>query len=160
MHLRRNNLKKNTLKYFIDTLLFIDMSSIAVLGLLLGFVIPRGKVNPANKYFLGLHRHQWGDIHLYLSLFLLVLLVIHIWFNWTWIVQSTKRYFGNHWKNFLWAFSCAWIIVLFIGWVVVRSWKIWTLYNMRLEQTTGESRFNAKTCKWPVQDRTAAQAAR
>ena len=113
-------MKKNTLKYFIDTLLFIDMSSIAALGLLLGFVIPKGKVNPANKSFLGLHRHQWGDIHLYLSLFLLVLLVIHIWFNWTWIMQSTKRYFGNYSKNFLWVLSCAWIIVLSIGWIVVR----------------------------------------
>jgi len=113
-------LKKNTLKYFINTLLFIDMSSIAVLGLLLGFVIPKGKVQPSNKHFLGLHRHEWGDIHLYLSLFLLVLLVFHIWFNWTWIVQTTKRYFGNHWKNFLWAISCGWIIVLLIGWIAVR----------------------------------------
>ena len=114
-------MKKNTLKYFINTLLFIDMSSIAALGLLLGFVIPKGKALSSNKYFLGLHRHEWGDIHLYLSLFLLVLLVFHLWFNWAWIVQSTKRYFGNHWKNFLWVISCAWIIVLSIGWVVVRS---------------------------------------
>jgi len=113
-------MKKNTLKYFIDTLLFIDMSSIAVLGLLLGFVIPKGKVQSSNKYFLGLHRHEWGDIHLYLSLFLLVLLVFHIWFNWTWIVQATKRSFGNHWKNFLWAISCGWIIVLLIGWIAVK----------------------------------------
>lgn len=113
-------MKKNTLKFFIDTLLFIDMSSIAALGLLFGFVIPKGKALPSNKYFLGLHRHEWGDIHLYLSLFLLVLLVFHIWFNWTWIVQSTKRYFGNYWNNFLWLLSCAWIIVLSIGWVVVR----------------------------------------
>lgn len=113
-------MKKNTLKYFIDTLLFIDMSSIADLGLLLGFVIPNGKVHSPNKYFLGLHRHEWGDIHLYLSLFLLVLLVFHILFNWTWIVQSTKRYFGTHWKNFFWILSFAWIIVLSIGWIVVR----------------------------------------
>ncbi len=102
-------------------MLFIDISSIAALGLLLGFVIPRGNAFQSDKYFLGLHRHQWGDIHLYLSLFLLVLLVIHIWFNWTWIVQSAERYFGSRRKNFLWVLSCAWIIVLFIGWVVVRS---------------------------------------
>ena len=117
---KEKKLKKNTLKYFIDILLFIDMSSIAALGLLLGFVIPQGKVHPSDKYFLGIHRHEWGDIHLYLSLFLLVLLVFHIWFNWAWIVQSTKRYFGNHWKNFLWAISCGWIVVLLIGWLAVR----------------------------------------
>jgi len=113
-------MNKNTLKYLIDTLLFIDMSSIAAIGFLLGFVIPSGKVPQSQKYFLGLHRHEWGDIHLYLSLFLLLLLVFHIWVNWTWVVQSTKRYFGNRWKNVLWAISCAWIIVLFIGWIIVR----------------------------------------
>ena len=112
-------MKKNTLKYFTDVLLFIDMGSIAVLGILLGFVIPKGQAHPSNKYFIGLHRHEWGDIHLYLSLFLLVLLVFHIWFNWTWIVQSTKSYFGNHWKKFLWVISGGWSIVLFIGWAVV-----------------------------------------
>ena len=113
-------MKKNRLKYFIDILLFIDISSIAVLGILLGFIIPKGKGSPSSNYFFGLHRHEWGDIHLYLSLFLLVLLVFHIWFNWTWVVQSTKRYFGKHWKNFLWSISCGWVMVLLTGWIVVR----------------------------------------
>jgi hypothetical protein len=113
-------LKKNLLKYIIDIALFIDICSIAVIGLLLGFIIPKGRVEVSQKYFLGLHRHEWGDIHLYLSLLLLILMVFHIWFNWTWVIQSTKHYFKNHWKNFLWAVSCAWIIVLFIGWIAVR----------------------------------------
>jgi hypothetical protein len=37
---------------------FIDMSSIAVLGILLGFIIPKGKGHLSNNYFLGLHRHE------------------------------------------------------------------------------------------------------
>jgi hypothetical protein len=104
----------------INVALFIDMTSIAILGLLLGFVIPKGSVHPSEKYFLGLHRHEWGDIHLYLSLFFLILLFFHIWFNWTWVIQSTKRYLGVHWKNFLWTISFTWIIVLFLGWLAVR----------------------------------------
>ena len=113
-------MKNNFLRYLIAVILFIDMCSIAMIGLLLGFIIPEGKAHQASKYFLGLHRHEWGDIHLYLSIFLLVLLFFHIWFNWTWIVQSTKRYFGNNWKNVLWCFSAAWLMVLFIGWVAAR----------------------------------------
>jgi hypothetical protein len=72
------------------------------------------------KYFLGLHRHEWADIHLYLAFLLLPLLVFHVWFNWTWVIQSTKRYLGDHWKNFLRAISFAWIIVLIVGWFAVR----------------------------------------
>jgi len=90
------------------------MCSIAAIGLLLAVVIPEGKAVRASKYFLGLHRHDWGDIHLYLSLLLLVLLILHLWFNWSWIIQSTKKYFGNNWKNALWCISGAWILVLVI----------------------------------------------
>ncbi|MEJ2656913.1 MAG: hypothetical protein P8012_06910 [Desulfobacterales bacterium] len=107
-------MKKNALKYLINVTLFIDITSIAILGLLLGFVIPKGQGRSLN-YFLGLHRHQWADIHLFLSL-----LFFHVWFNWTWVIQSAKRYFGDQWKNFFWAISFAWIIVLFVGWLAVK----------------------------------------
>ena len=109
----------STLKYVVNVLLFIDMSSIAVIGLLLGFVIPKGRQDGAEKFFLGLHRHEWGDIHLYLSLFLLALLVLHIWLNWSYVVQATKRYFGDKWKKALWSFTGGWILVLFIGWMIM-----------------------------------------
>lgn len=112
-------MKKNAVKYLIDTLLFIDICSIAVIGLLLAFVIPKGRGRGTSTYFLGLNRHDWGDIHLYLSLLLLVMLIFHLWLNWTWIVQSTKRYFGNNWKTILWGFSGAWILVLAIAWIAV-----------------------------------------
>ena len=112
-------MKINMLKYVTDIALFIDMCSIAVIGLLLGFVIPQGRIPTSGKYFLGLHRHQWGDIHFYLSLLLLILLVFHIWLNWTWVVNITRRYFGSRWRQFLFAISCGWIIVLFVGWLAV-----------------------------------------
>jgi hypothetical protein len=113
-------LKKNALKYLINITLFVDITSIAVLGLFLGYVIPKGQGRSFQNYFLGLPRHEWADIHLYLSLFFLVLLLFHVWFNWTWVIQSTKRYLGDQWKNFFWAISFAWIIVLFVGWLAVK----------------------------------------
>jgi hypothetical protein len=108
---------KNHIKYIIDTLLLAHISSIAILGFLLGFVIPKGR-SRAEAAFGGLHRHDWGDIHLYLSISLLALLTVHLWLNWRWIVQSTKRYFGNQWKVWLWAVSGAWIAVLACAWII------------------------------------------
>lgn len=113
-------MEKNSIKCVIDAILFINICSIAVLGLLLAFIIPEGKTGRASKYFLGLHRHDWGDIHLYLSILLLLLLVFHLWFNWTWIVQSSKRYFGITWKNALWCMSGAWMLVLAIAWIAIK----------------------------------------
>jgi len=50
--------------------------------------------------------------------------VFHIWFNLAWIVQSAKRYFGNHWNNFLWDTSWGWVIVLLIEWIAVKGKSI------------------------------------
>jgi hypothetical protein len=110
-------MKKNTLKYGIDALLFINVTSVAVVGMLLGFVIPKG----GHQLFLGLHRHEWGDIHLYLSIFLLILLAIHLSFNWTWIIQSTKKYFAEHWKKAFFILVVSWIPVIIICWIVVKT---------------------------------------
>ncbi len=112
-------MKKNSLKFVIDAALFIDICSIAIIGLFLAFIVPKGKMYGAQKYFLGLHRHQWTDIHLYLSLTLLILLIFHIWFNWKWIAHSTKQYFGDKWEFFLIIISCSWIFVLILAWIFV-----------------------------------------
>jgi len=113
-------MKKNDWKYLIDALLFVDICSIAVIGLLLAFVIPSGEGPAAPKYFMGLHRHDWGDIHLYLSLFMLGLLVLHVWLNWTWVVNSTRGYFGENWQKALWTLCVAWLVVLIFAWAIVK----------------------------------------
>jgi len=108
-------MRKQELKYLVDVLLFVSISSTAMIGLILAFIIPPGGGSHAEKVFLGLQRHAWGDIHLYLSLFLLALLGFHVWLSWTWVVESTKRYFGQNWKRFLWGLCGAWLVVLLIG---------------------------------------------
>lgn len=108
-------MKKNDWKYIVDVLLFVDVCSIAVMGFIMAFVIPSGEGSHAEKFFLGLHRHGWGDIHLYLSLFLLMLLALHIFLSWTWVVESTKKYLGVHWKRFLWGLCGASLVVVIVS---------------------------------------------
>jgi hypothetical protein len=114
------NMKKNDWMYFVNALLFVDICSIFAIGLLLAFVIPSGGGRYAEKYFIGLHRHTWADLHFYLALLLIGLLILHVWLNWKWVVQSTKRYFSNRWKKALVGLSCAWLIVLLFGWVIMK----------------------------------------
>lgn len=113
-------MNKFYLKYLTSIVLFIDICCIAAIGFLLAFVIPKGRVAQGSKFFLGLHRHDWGDIHLSLSILLLLFLIIHLWFNWTWIVQATRRYFGERWKSTLWGFAGAWVLVLAIAWIATK----------------------------------------
>ncbi|OEU50775.1 MAG: hypothetical protein BA871_17050 [Desulfuromonadales bacterium C00003096] len=110
---------RNIVKYFVDLLLLIDLLMIAASGLLLGFVIPVGRVAQRGKYFLGLHRHGWVDMHLYLALLFIVLVVIHLGLQWKWIVQSTRQHFRSSGKWGLWIFAASVLLLFVMGWLVV-----------------------------------------
>jgi hypothetical protein len=111
---------RNDVKYFITALLFVDLCSIAVLGLLMAFVIPSGNVPMQAKVFLGLHRSKWADIHNTLSLILLGLVACHVWLSRDWVTGSAKKLFGEQWQRALWILSGAWLVVVFLAWVIVK----------------------------------------
>jgi hypothetical protein len=58
-------------------------------GYILRFPLPPG----SNKTFTlwGLTRHQWGDIHFWISLGLLGVILLHVCLHWQWIAISVKR---------------------------------------------------------------------
>ena len=83
----------------------------------MGLVIPKGPLAPESaKYFLGLHRHQWGNIHLYLSIAFTVFVIIHLIFSWKWIKSKTRQVFKKRWGTALILTVVASIFVLFLFW--------------------------------------------
>lgn len=114
-------MQRNTLKFILDVVLFISLTSTAVVGLMLAFIIPGGgNVPHQEKFFLGLHRHTWGDIHLVLALIFLAVLIVHIYLNWGWITATTQKYFGEKWKKFLWALCMVWFVILIIARIIAK----------------------------------------
>jgi hypothetical protein len=82
-------MKRNTLNYCIDAASFTCFSLLTSTGLLLYFVLPPGNGHRAAVWGMG--RHDWGEIHLVLSLILLALMVVHLMLHWKWIRQVTKE---------------------------------------------------------------------
>ena len=117
-------MKKSDWQYLIDTLLFICIMGIVIIGFLLGLVIPKGSsVAESSKYFLGLHRHGWGNIHFYLSIAFTALLLIHLMLSWKWIASKAKQIFKNTWKTSLFI-----IFILSLS-TPLFLWKIWPKYT-------------------------------
>jgi hypothetical protein len=113
-------MKKSDWKLLVNVLLYVDLLSLAAIGLILALVVaPGGGAAREERYFLGLHRHAWGDFHFYLALTFLALFSLHIWTNWTWVAQTTKSYFGENWKKALLVLSGSWLAVLLFGWVAM-----------------------------------------
>ena len=91
-------MNKIRLKYLIDALLFICIVGLAGIGFLQGFFLEEGPVaDISKKYFLGLHTHQWGHLHFYISIAFAVLIIIHLILSWNWIKATTKKIFKKGW---------------------------------------------------------------
>ena len=111
-------MKKVDWQYLVNTLLFICIVGIVIIGLLLGLVIPKGPSAAENtKYFLNLHRHQWGNIHFYLSLAFILLVIIHLTLDWKWIKGRANHLFKKGWKAALTATVAASILLIFVLWL-------------------------------------------
>jgi hypothetical protein len=112
---RRKKMKKTTWHYLTDLMLFISIGGLIIIGIIMAFFTSSGpQVEESSKYFLNLHRHQWGDIHFYFSIVFVLFLVIHLILEWKWIKGKTRKLFGNLW--FL-AFAAAFLfIILFLSW--------------------------------------------
>jgi hypothetical protein len=112
---------RTTLRYTLDAALYAFVSAVFVVGLILAVVVPRGP--GGNKDFLGLHRHAWADIHLYLSLVFITLCVLHLLLNWGWIRRATRLLFGGlrdpHRSRIAIAMlALSWLPLLFICWLL------------------------------------------
>ena len=76
----------------LDALMVVLMAAIAGLGFLTRWVLlpgfaRRDVYGPGVELeWLGLDRHEWGDVHLVLGITLLVLLVLHVVLHWSQVV--------------------------------------------------------------------------
>lgn len=88
---------KSKFNIIIDTIMFLLIMPIAGIGFLIRYVlVPGYKKNEiygsnVDLEFLGKTNHEWGTIHLLLSIALLVLLVLHIVFHWKMIIGIFKK---------------------------------------------------------------------
>jgi hypothetical protein len=112
-------MKKSDWQYLVDTLLFFSVVGIALIGFLMGLVIPKGPTAPeSTKYFLGLHRHQWSNIHFYLSIAFVVFVTIHILFSWKWIKNKSRQIFKERWNTALISTAVASVLLVFLFWAL------------------------------------------
>ena len=106
-------------KYAVDTLMFVTILGVVAIGVLMAFFIPEGRLGAGqSKYFLGLHRHQWGDIHLYLSLAFAIFAAIHIVLAWSWVKGKASCIFGKSWKAAIGITVLAAVCVPAVFWLV------------------------------------------
>jgi len=77
-------MKKTTIKFMVDILMFLSMAAIIGIGLLIKYTLISGTErwikynNNIDLTFWGMDRHEWGAIHLIIGFVFIGLLVIHL----------------------------------------------------------------------------------
>lgn len=113
-------MKRTDWKYLVDAGLLVSVLGLAGIGMLMGFVLGEGPAGEGGKpkYFLGLHRHQWGEMHGLLSLAFIVLLAVHLILGWSWIKGKSRMLFKKAWPIGPALLVMLSALVLFFGWAV------------------------------------------
>ncbi len=116
-------MNKNDWKYAIDTLMFVSLLGIVVVGLLLAFVIPRGAAPAETKVLFDVQRHDWGNIHLYLSLAFTAFVTVHVLLNWDWVKGMARTKFKRGWAGALVLTAVLSFILLAVLWAVQPAYR-------------------------------------
>lgn len=92
---------KGKINFIIDVIMFVLMAFLAGIGLLIKYILLSGE-NRWIKYgqnvnlsLWDLDRHEWGTIHLWIAIALVVLLILHIILHWGIIICLYKKIIGN-----------------------------------------------------------------
>jgi hypothetical protein len=142
-------MKKTNLKYFVDILMFLCIVGIAGIGFLMGFFLAEGPaVREQDKYFLSLHRHQWGEIHLYLSLVFTALVILHLFLNWEWVKCKTRVLFKSGWRPMLIATAILAVLIPLILWAFYPKYP-----QEYLDYGAGQGRRQTQNFTLPPQNR-------
>lgn len=109
----------------VATLLFLGMIAT---GYLLRFPLPPGTNKTLTLW--GMSRHQWGDIHFWISLGLLTVLMIHLALHWNWIVtvigkrcHLIKTSQPSLVRSAIWSLGVFTALSIAFGWLAQRDVK-------------------------------------
>lgn len=94
-------MEKSKINFFVDACMLLCGAALASGGFLMKFVLPPGKERIAlygrnvDLTLLGLDRHEWGAIHLWLAYCLIVFLLVHLFLHLPWIIAMLKKVTGK-----------------------------------------------------------------
>ncbi len=81
-------MRKNAVHFTLDTIALVAMLALVGTGLLMRYTLPPGSGGQA---VWGLGRHDWGGIHFWIAVGLIVLMVVHVTLHWTWVCGTARR---------------------------------------------------------------------
>lgn len=80
-------MKKSTFIKLIDLIAFLSLLFLISTGGLLKYLLP---AKSGHSHLWQLTRHEWGDLHFYISVLFLLLMCVHLFLHYKFISQAIK----------------------------------------------------------------------
>ena len=84
---------RTTINFWLDLTAFLAMVGLGVTGGITRFVLPPG--TGKSHLLFGLGRHDYGTIHFYLGLAVVLLLAVHLALHWSWLCCYIAKGMGR-----------------------------------------------------------------
>lgn len=72
----------------VDVVAFAAFVLLAATGVVMAYTLPPRSGHTTTLW--GLSRHEWGDVHVWIAVFLMALLAVHLAFHWKWIGAAVR----------------------------------------------------------------------
>lgn len=94
-------MKRSSLNFIIDLVALLNLLGLITTGFIIKYILPPGSGGRGRQLHDGhgrehikdlwsMTRHEWGDIHFYLALLFVILMIVHIILHWSWIKNYCK----------------------------------------------------------------------
>lgn len=86
-------MNKAKINYIIDFMTFVSFIFTAVSGLAIFFFMPSGVRQGRLQEFMGIQKGTWSAVHDWFGIIFVILVIMHFFLHWNWIVCMTKNFF-------------------------------------------------------------------
>jgi len=97
-------MKRGKLNFIVDLISFVIFVGLTATGFIMKYILPpgsggRGRMTHGGdggehiKSLLSMGRHDWGDVHFYLAVIFVLLLLLHLFLHFDWIKSYFKKMF-------------------------------------------------------------------
>jgi hypothetical protein len=110
-------MKKGRYNFVVDTILALLFMTMVSTGILM-YLFPKGL---GRTTALGLTRHEWGDIHLTVSILFLVFILVHLVLHYNWEKAEVGHFLGIGGKTLAISVLVIFIAILSVPFIITRG---------------------------------------
>jgi len=135
-------MKRNTWNFIVDGLLLVLFGGLLWTGFLIHFILPprHGRFRGTEQLLGGWDRHDYGDVHFYLAIGTLVLILVHVWLHWSWVCGTLSSFGGQapvkYRRRIM--YGVLFLLILAAGIVGSLAWANTQIENVTLENSHPE----------------------